>query len=67
VLAGPKSAEHLESVLAISRRTVGEDKDILNTIHYRQGLLTRADKSLGKFLNYIRKFPRAHPSAGFIN
>ncbi len=67
VLAGPKSAEHLESVLAISRRTVGEDKDILDTIHYRQGLLTRSDKSLGKFLNYIRKFPRAHPSAAFIN
>jgi hypothetical protein len=54
-------------VLAVSRRTVGEDKDILNTIHYRQGLLTRADKSLGRFLNYLRKFPRAHPSAGFIN
>lgn len=67
VLAGPQAAEQLESVLAISRRTVGEDKDILNTIHYRQGLLTRADKSLGRFLKYIRAFPRAHPSAGFIN
>ena len=44
VLAGPNAPEQLESVLAISRRTVGEDKDILDTIHYRQGLLTRADK-----------------------
>jgi nitrite reductase/ring-hydroxylating ferredoxin subunit len=67
VRKGPQSAEQLENVLAISRRTVGEDKDILDTIHYRQGLLTRADKSLGRFLNYLRKFPRAHPSAGFIN
>lgn len=67
VLAGPDAQAQLESVLSVSRRTVGEDKDILNTIHYRQGLLTRADKSLARFLTYIRKYPRAHPSAGFIN
>ena len=64
---GPQAEQQLDEVLTISRRTVGEDKDILNTIHYRQGLLTASDKSLGRFLVYLRKFPRAHPSAGFIN
>jgi phenylpropionate dioxygenase-like ring-hydroxylating dioxygenase large terminal subunit len=67
VRKGPQAAEQLEAVLAVSRRTVGEDKDILDTIHYRQGLLTKADKSLARFLTYMRKFPRAHPSAEFIN
>lgn len=67
VMDGPQADEQLDEVFAISRRTVGEDKDILNTIHYRQGLLTRADKSLARFLAYLRAYPRAHPSAGFIN
>lgn len=67
VLAGPDAARQLETVLTVSQRTVGEDKDILNTIHYRQGLLTAADKSLARFIAYMRRFPRAHPSAPFIN
>ncbi|MBN9427534.1 MAG: Rieske 2Fe-2S domain-containing protein [Burkholderiales bacterium] len=67
VRAGPQAQEHLDDVLRVSRRTVGEDKDILNTIHYRQGLLTKADVTLGRFLRYLRSYPRAHPSADFIN
>jgi len=61
------AAERLQVVLAVSRRTIGEDKDILDTIHYRQGAFTKGDLSLARFLNYVRKFPRAHPSAPFIN
>ena len=47
-------------------RTVGEDTDILNTIHYRQGTLTDGDKTLGRYLKMLRNYPRAHPSGPFI-
>jgi phenylpropionate dioxygenase-like ring-hydroxylating dioxygenase large terminal subunit len=66
VRKGPKQKEHLDLSNAISARTLSEDKDIMNTIHYRPGHLTKGDKSLSRFLNYIRKYPRAHPSASFI-
>ena len=66
VLKGPTARQNLDDVIAVSRRTVGEDRDILNTVHYRQGLLTRSDKTLGKFFAYLRKYPRAHPSSEFI-
>ena len=67
VKAGPDAQAQLADVLGISKRTVSEDEDILNTIHFRQGVLTKADTSLGRFLRYLRGFPRAHPSAPFIN
>jgi nitrite reductase/ring-hydroxylating ferredoxin subunit len=53
-------AEHL------MYRTVGEDHDILDTIRYRPGALTKGDTSLARYLDILRKFPRAHPSGPFI-
>ena len=50
----------------LMERTIGEDKDILNTIHYRPGALTAGDRTLAKFLQYLRHYPRAHPSGPFI-
>jgi len=67
VLAGPAAQTQLEDVLRVSRRTVGEDQEILDTIHYRAGLLTKADTTLNRFLQYLHRYPRAHPSAPFIN
>ncbi|MGE5146405.1 MAG: Rieske 2Fe-2S domain-containing protein [Candidatus Eiseniibacteriota bacterium] len=67
VLAGPDAKENLQDVVSVSRRTVGEDNDILNTVHYRQGTLTAGDLTLARFFNYLRRYPRAHPSAPFIN
>jgi phenylpropionate dioxygenase-like ring-hydroxylating dioxygenase large terminal subunit len=66
VLKGPKAPEQLERTNAVSLRTLSEDRDIINTIHYRPGLLTKADTSLSRFLTYVRKYPRAHPSSDFI-
>ena len=66
VRKGPKEKEHLERANFIRTRTLSEDKDIMNTIHYRPGHLTKVDKSLSRFLNYVRTYPRAHPSADFI-
>ena len=32
----------------------------------RAGALTKADTTLGRYLNFVRKFPRSHASAAFI-
>jgi len=66
VLKGPKAEEQLEFTNSVSRRTLGEDRDIINTVHYRPGTLTKVDKSLARFLHYVRTYPRAHPSADYI-
>ncbi len=62
--------ERLERDFAVAEalmyRTVFEDKDILNTIHYRPGALTRGDTTLSRYLEFVRSYPRAHPSAAFI-
>jgi phenylpropionate dioxygenase-like ring-hydroxylating dioxygenase large terminal subunit len=66
VLKGPDAQRQLDTAQMLSTRTVNEDMPILNTIHYAPGHLTRSDKSLARFLNYLREYPRAHPSAEFI-
>lgn len=48
-------------------RTVGEDKELLNTLHYCPGTLTKGDKTLGKYLQFLRDYPRSHPSGPFIS
>lgn len=62
----PNAEEFLESVIELERRVVGEDKDILNTIRFRPGTLTASDRTLSKFLRYLKSYPRAHPSRDFI-
>ena len=59
--------EHLDYGVALLDRTAAEDKDVLNTIHYAPGALTRADRSLVRYLDLIRNFPRANPAADFLN
>jgi len=68
---GPDAGAILEERFAraesLMRRTIdAEDLAILNTIHYRPGALTPSDKTLGAYLNFVRHYPRAHPSAEFI-
>jgi phenylpropionate dioxygenase-like ring-hydroxylating dioxygenase large terminal subunit len=45
---------------------VAEDKPVLQTLRFQQGYLTKSDKALGKFLDYIRAYPRANPAQDFI-
>ena len=59
--------ERLEKAVYLMRRTIdAEDLAILNTIHYRPGALTKGDTTLGAYLNFVRRYPRSHPSAEFI-
>lgn len=66
VLKGPKGEENFGTARGITERTLGEDRDILNTIHYRHGTFTAGDRTLARYLSIVRNFPRAHPSAAFI-
>ncbi|HYA34221.1 MAG TPA: Rieske 2Fe-2S domain-containing protein, partial [Candidatus Binataceae bacterium] len=58
--------EFLKAVTELEMRVVGEDIPIVNTIHFRPGTLTRSDRTLARFFEYLRAYPRCHPSAEFI-
>ncbi|MFC3052397.1 aromatic ring-hydroxylating oxygenase subunit alpha [Kordiimonas pumila] len=44
-----------------------EDADIAASIKFKVGALTKADATLGKFFEKMRKFPRANPAADFLS
>jgi nitrite reductase/ring-hydroxylating ferredoxin subunit len=58
--------ERVEQIAKVGMDMGREDADILKRLKFKPGTLTRADAGLARFLDYIRKFPRAHPSAEFI-
>lgn len=60
------TAAFLRSVTELEMRVVSEDMPVLSTIHFRPGALTRSDRTLARFLQYLREYPRCHPSANFI-
>ena len=59
--------ETLKYAMELETMVVSQDLDILNSIRFARGTLTRADRALGLFMDHISKFPRAHPGDGFIN
>lgn len=59
--------EFLDFVQELEENIVGDDRPVLHTIHFRPGTTTRSDKALNRFLQYVRDFPRTHPSRDFIN
>ncbi len=61
-----KNKEALEDGYKLGLRITGDDRPILHTIRYTPGHLMNVDKALGKYLEIVRKYPRAHPSADFI-
>jgi phenylpropionate dioxygenase-like ring-hydroxylating dioxygenase large terminal subunit len=66
VLKGEEATERLATMRGITMRTIGEDEAVLDTVRYRPGILTAADRTLAKYLQIVRTFPRAHPSGPFI-
>lgn len=62
----PDAAEFLEAMIELERRVLSEDVPVLETIHFRPGTLSASDKTLARFLNYLKRYPRAHPAAEFI-
>lgn len=58
--------ELLDFAMGVQRQILADDIPIVRSIHFRPGTLTKSDRALAQFLDYVRKFPRAHPSAEFI-
>lgn len=66
-MGDPKQIDDfLEFVLDVETRVVVEDQLNMETIHFRPGTLTKADLTLSRFFDYMRRYPRAHPGAEFI-
>ena len=66
VRKSPQAKEQLEQMLVVCKRTISEDWELLDGISFRQGALSAGDKSLSRFLKYLRSYPRAHPSSEYI-
>jgi hypothetical protein len=60
------TAAFVDFAMDLEKKVVSEDVPILQTIRFKPGTLTKSDKALAKFLQYLRDYPRAHPSAEFI-
>ena len=56
-------AQRLEIGEAFFRRLIQEDEPIMKTIRFHDGLLIDADRALARFLQYVRRFPTARPTA----
>lgn len=50
----------------IGRLRLEEDAPIWNTIHFKPGTLTRFGAALSRYLEDLRRYPRAHPRAELI-
>ncbi|MDA5194537.1 aromatic ring-hydroxylating oxygenase subunit alpha [Govanella unica] len=56
----------LDYIIDLETNVVMEDLTNMQTIHFTPGTLTASDRTLARFFDYMRDFPRAHPSAEFI-
>lgn len=56
----------LERLYALEAHVASEDLPIVEKAHFRAGTLTRSDRSLARFLQYLKDYPRAHPSSRWI-
>ncbi|MBO9375880.1 Rieske 2Fe-2S domain-containing protein [Sphingomonas histidinilytica] len=59
-------AETLDFAQKLEIAVVDQDVEILNSIRFTRGMFTRSDKALGRFVDYLKSYPRAHPGADFI-
>ena len=50
----------------MEQRVVLDDVVNMKTIHFQPGTLSYSDLTLSRFFDYMRAFPRAHPSGDFI-
>ncbi|MDB5366245.1 MAG: Rieske (2Fe-2S) domain protein [Rhodospirillales bacterium] len=57
---------YLDFVFQLEIGVVSEDLHVMQSMKFRPGTLTKSDRTLGRFFEYMRKYPRAHPSQPFI-
>ena len=56
----------MDSLMDFEMGLLDEDKPILDTAHFRIGVLSKADKVMARYFEYVRTYPRANPGAEFI-
>lgn len=63
----PEEVEQFLNFIAeLEKRVVLDDLMNMQTVHLKPGTLTRSDLTLSRFFDYMRAYPRGHPSAEFI-
>jgi hypothetical protein len=62
-----EARERLQNYADVVARMGAEDSPIWSGMHFKPGALTKSDRALARYLRDLRRFPRAHPSADFIN
>jgi nitrite reductase/ring-hydroxylating ferredoxin subunit len=61
-----RARELIDELEFLFEKVLDEDMAVMTGMHYRPGLLTASDGVLATYLDYVRRFPRAHPSREFI-
>lgn len=56
----------LRNAAAFFDNLLVEDMPIMTSIRFCEDTLTASDQALKRYLEYLRRYPRAHPSADFI-
>jgi nitrite reductase/ring-hydroxylating ferredoxin subunit len=56
----------LEVLTERFRAMAAEDHELLETTHYCPGSLTRQDQALARYLEMLRRYPRANPARDFL-
>lgn len=62
-----RAQKMLEFGTWLLQNTAAEDRPILDTIHYKPRTLTKGDRTLARYLDFLRNYPRSHHSADLIN
>ncbi len=55
-------AAFLDRAAGVMMGMLADDAPVLLSLHFRPGLLTRSDRALARYLEYVRTYPRAAPS-----
>ena len=55
--------KRLPEVRAMVQRLNEEDAPVLNSMHFRRGLLTASDRHLASYFKYVEEFPTFLPPA----
>jgi phenylpropionate dioxygenase-like ring-hydroxylating dioxygenase large terminal subunit len=56
----------LDFIVELETSVVTEDEMIMRTVRFAPAHLTKSDRTLSRFLDYLRTYPRAHPGRAFI-
>jgi phenylpropionate dioxygenase-like ring-hydroxylating dioxygenase large terminal subunit len=58
--------QFIDFIVNLEKQIVLEDIAIMQSIRFAPAVMTKSDRTLGRFFSYLRAFPRAHPSAAYI-